>query len=133
MAPLEAGGGFGAACGQHLPHVQGSVRAIACKKFDNNTFRCYMHMSTQSVYITTNTCKPQMDVYCIYGCCGAERSGQWRWTLTTMAAVRHRPTFNDANANPYVTKKQRKQLAKERAKGKAVVGKHSTTREERRR
>ena len=46
-----------------------------------------------------------------------------------MAAVRHWPTFNYASANPYLTKKQRKQLAKERAKGKAVVGKHSTTRE----
>ena len=47
-----------------------------------------------------------------------------------MAAVRHWPTFNYASANPYLTKKQWKQLAKERAKGKAVVGKHSTTREQ---
>ena len=68
-----------------------------------------------------------MDVYCICGRCGAERSGQRRWTLATMAAVRHWPTYNYASANPYLTKKQRKQLAKERAKGKAVVGKHSTT------
>ena len=44
--------------------------------------------------------------------------------------VRQWPTFNYASANPYLTKKQRKQLAKERAKGKAVVGKHSTTREQ---
>ena len=89
-----------------------------------------MHVSTQSVYITTDTCQPQMDVYSICGRCGAERSGQRRWTLATMAAVRQWPTFNYASANPYLTKKQRKQLAKERAKGKAVVGKHSTTREQ---
>ena len=102
---------------------------LLAKILDNNTFMCYMHMSTQSVYITTHTCKPQMDVYCICGRCGAERSGQRRWTLATMAAVRHWPTFNHAS-DPYLTKKQRKQLAKERAKGKAVVGKHSTTREQ---
>ena len=89
-----------------------------------------MHMSTRSAYITTDTCQPQMDVYCICGRCGAERSGQRRWTLATMAAVRHWPTFNYASANPYLTKKQRKDLAKERPKGKAVVGKHSTTREQ---
>ena len=47
-----------------------------------------------------------------------------------MAAVQQWPTFNYASANPYLTKKQRKQLAKERAKGKAVVGKHSTNREQ---
>ena len=64
-----------------------------------------MHMNTQSVHITTDTCKPQMDVYCIYGRCGAERSGQRCWTLATMAAVRHWPTFNYASANPYLTKK----------------------------
>ena len=100
---------------------------LLSKILDNNS---YMHMSTQSVYITTDTCKPQMDVYCICGRCGAERSGQRRWTLATMAAVRHWPTFNYASANPYLTKKHRQQLAKERAKGKAVVGKHSTTREQ---
>ena len=45
---------------------------------ENNTLRCYMHMSTQSVYITTDTCNPQMDLCCICGRCGAQRSGQWR-------------------------------------------------------
>ena len=103
---------------------------LLAKILDNNTFRCYMHMSTQSVYITTDTCKPQTDVYCICGRCGPERSGQRRWTLATMVAVRQWPTFNYASGNPYLTKKQRKQLAKEQAKGKAVVGKHSTTREQ---
>ena len=103
---------------------------LLAKILDNNTFRCYMHMSTQSVYITTDTCQPQMDVSCIRGRCGAERSVQRRWTLATMAAVRQWPTFNYASANPCLTKKQRKRLAKERAKGKAVVGKHSTTREQ---
>ena len=44
-----------------------------------------------------------------------------------MAAVRHWPRVNHGSANTYLTKKQRKQLGKERAKGKAVVGKHSTT------
>ena len=47
-----------------------------------------------------------------------------------MAAVRQWPTFNYVSANPYLTKKQREQFAKERAKGKAVVGKHSTAREQ---
>ena len=112
------------------PMWRAMFERLLAKILDNNTFRCYMHMSTQSVYITADTCKPQMDVYCICGRCGAERSGQRRWTLATMAAVRHWPTFNYASANPYLTKKQRKQLAKERAKGKAVVGKHSTTREQ---
>ena len=103
---------------------------LLAKILDNNTSRCYMHMSTQSVYITTDTCQPQMDVYCICGRCGAQRSGQRRWTLATMAAVRQWPTFNYASANPCLTKKQRKQFAKERAKDKVVVGKHSTTREQ---
>ena len=31
--PERRGGGFGAVCGQCLPHVEGSVRAIACKNF----------------------------------------------------------------------------------------------------
>ena len=47
-----------------------------------------------------------------------------------MAAVRHWLTFNYASANPYLTQKQRKQLAKERSKGKAVVGRPSTSREQ---
>ena len=73
---------------------------LLAKILDNNTFRCYMHMSTQSVYITTDTCKPQTDVYCICGRCGAERSGQRRWTLATMAAVRHWPTLNPCLSCP---------------------------------
>ena len=48
------------------------------KFLENNTLRCYMHMSTQSIYITTDTCNPQMDLCCICGRCGAERSGQRR-------------------------------------------------------
>ena len=100
---------------------------LLAKMLDNNAFRCYMHRSNQSVYITTDTCKPPMDVYCICGRCGAEHSGQRRRTLATMAAVRHWPTFKYASENPYLTKKRRKQLAKERAKGKAVVGKHRRT------
>ena len=44
------------------------------KCWDNNTLRCYMHMSTQSVNITDDTCNPQMDLCCICGCCGAEQS-----------------------------------------------------------
>ena len=47
-----------------------------------------------------------------------------------MAAVRHWPIFNYASANPYLSQKQRKQLAKERSKGKVVVGRHSTSREQ---
>ena len=89
---------------------------LLAKILANDTLRCYMHMSTQSVYVTTDTCKPQTDVCCICGRCGAEQSGQRRWTLATMAAVRHWPTFNYARANPYLTKKQRKQLANERAR-----------------
>ena len=128
MAPREAGVVVLEQCVVSAsPMWRAVFERLLAKILDNNTFRCYMHMSTQSVYITTDTCKPQMDVYCICGCCGAERSGQRRWTLATMAAVRHWPTYNYASANPYLTKKQRKQLAKERAKGKAVVGKHSTT------
>ena len=64
-----------------------------------------MHMSTQSLYITTDTCKPQTDVYYICVCCGAKQSGQRRWTLATRAAVLHWPTFKYASANPYPTKK----------------------------
>ena len=31
---------------------------LLAKILDNNTFRCYMHMSTQSVYNITDTCQP---------------------------------------------------------------------------
>ena len=117
MAPREAGVVVLEQCVVNAsPMWRAVFERLLAKILDNNTFRCYMHMSTQSVYITTDTCKPQMDVYCICGRCGAERSGQRRWTLATMAAVRHWPTYNYASANPYLTKKQRKQLAKERAK-----------------
>ena len=112
-----------------FPMCRAVFERLLAKFLDNKTFRCYMHMSTQSVYITTDTCKPQMDVYCICGRCVAERSGQRCWTLATIAAVRHWPTFNYASAKPCLTKKQRNQLAKELAKGQTVVGKHSTTRE----
>ena len=47
-----------------------------------------------------------------------------------MAAVRHWRTFNYASANPYLIQKQRKQLAKERSTGRAVVRRHSTSREQ---
>ena len=63
-----------------------------------------------------------MDVYCICGHCDAERSGQRRWTPATMVEVRQWPTFNYASVNLFLTKKQRKQLAEERRKGKGVRG-----------
>ena len=47
-----------------------------------------------------------------------------------MAEVWQWPTFNYASANLFLTKKQRKELAKERWKGKAVRGTCSTRREE---
>ena len=96
------------------------------KVLQDNTFKCYMHVAAQSICITTDACRPQMDVYCICGRCGAERSVQRRWTLGTMAEVRQWPTFNYASANLFLTKKQRKELAKERRKGKAVRGTCST-------
>ena len=71
-----------------------------------------------------------MDVYCIYGRCGAQRSGQRRWTPATMAEVQQWPTLNYANANLFQTKKQWKQLAEERWKGKAVRGTCSTRQQE---
>ena len=78
------------------------------------------------MYITTYACPPQMDVYYIYGGCGAEQSGQRRCTPATMAEVRQWPTFNYTSTNLFLTKKQQKQLAKERQKGKAVRGTCST-------
>ena len=47
-----------------------------------------------------------------------------------MAEVRQWPTFNYASATLFLTKKQRKDLAKERRKGKAVRGTCSRRREE---
>ena len=31
------------------------------KVLQNNMFKCYMHVATQSIYITTDACRPQMD------------------------------------------------------------------------
>ena len=83
-------------------------------------FKCYMRVATQSIHITTDACGPQMDVYCICGWHGVERSGQRRWTTATMAHVGQWPTVNYANANLFLTKKHHKELAKERLKGKVV-------------
>ena len=47
-----------------------------------------------------------------------------------MAEVQQWPAFNCASANLFLTKKQRKELAKERHKGKAVRGTCGTRREE---
>ena len=75
------------------------------KVLQEDTFKCYMHVATQSIYITTEACQPQMDVYCICGNCGVERSGQRRWNPATMAEVRQLPTFNYASANLFLTNK----------------------------
>ena len=61
--------------------------------------------------------------------CGPERSGKRRWTLATMAEVRQWPTFNYASANLFLTKKERKELAEEHRKGKAMRGTCSTRQE----
>ena len=37
------------------------------KVLQDHTFKCHMHVATQSVYITPDACRPQMDVYCICG------------------------------------------------------------------
>ena len=71
-----------------------------------------------------------MDVYCICGRCGAERSGQRRWTPATMVEIRQWPTLNYASVNLFLTQKQRKELAKERRKRKALRRTCSTRWEE---
>ena len=97
-------------------------RQLLEKVLQEDTFKCYMHVATSSLYITKDACQPQMDGFCIYGGYGAKQSGQRRSTPATMAEVRQWPTFNYASANLFLTQKQQKQLAKEHGKGKAVGG-----------
>ena len=94
-----------------------------------DTFKCYMHVATQSIYITIDACQQRMDVCCICGHCAAKHSGR-HWTPATVAEVRQWPTFNHASANLLLAKKQQKPLAKERRKGKAVRGTCSRRRQE---
>ena len=57
MAPREAGVVVLEQCVVSAsPMWRAVFERLLAKILDNNTFRCYMHMSTQSVYITTDTC-----------------------------------------------------------------------------
>ena len=100
------------------------------KVLRDNTLKCYMHVAPQSVHITIDASRPQMDVHCFCARCGVGRSGKQRWTPATMPEGRQWPTFNYANANVFLTKKQRKEVTKERRKGKAVRGTCSTRQSE---
>ena len=63
-----------------------------------------------------------MEVSRMSGRCGVERIGQRRWTPPTMVVVWQWPIFNYATTNLFLTPRQRKELAKECGKGKAVGG-----------